>query len=370
MHRTVRPRSFADVIEEVGSLRRGVRSVFGTGSHVDRDPTADAFALVLSPWWARSCGSRPEVHVDDADAERGARGVGMVGSSVAAVSSVDEERSGGHVGRGGRPLGDPGINSHTTTRAARRPVVGAVAAVVADDPSARSRVLRRLRARLRRPLCRVDLRTSTRHRLWPRNERVTERALRAVIHVDGPGLTHRLVNRPQRNRGAGGYLRIPILPLGSILVWAGTELIHDGWGPLPMTPIAAVVFLCVQLFLPRARWDPTHMIGPADAALLLFGLQLTVLPTLINVFGVFGGPLTVLPAKGAVNLALLLQAIGYVGFAIGVSLRRNRTSVMNLLPPRYSIDPAWPDVRRHRLSRVGVALPLGIGARCVLHGSQ
>jgi hypothetical protein len=103
----------------------------------------------------------------------------------------------------------------------------------------------------------------------------------------------------------------------SVLLWAISTGFGSGDLRFPAIPVAQLTFLAVQLAFPQLRWDRRHVLGPANLALLLFGLQLVVIPAIISVGGLYQGQLTSIPADTYINLALLLQATGYVSYALG-----------------------------------------------------
>jgi hypothetical protein len=70
---------------------------------------------------------------------------------------------------------------------------------------------------------------------------------------------------------------------------------------------------------PRLRWNRDLLLGPGNAALLLFALQLVVVPATLVVSGPTTGVLKALPPDRFVNAALLLQALAYVCYAFGYS---------------------------------------------------
>jgi hypothetical protein len=108
----------------------------------------------------------------------------------------------------------------------------------------------------------------------------------------------------------------------SVLLWAVSVRFGSAELRFPAIPVAQLTFLAVQLAFPRLRWARDHVLGPANVALLLFALQLVVIPTLISVGGLDRGRLASAPADTYINLALLLQAVSYLSYALGHSLAR------------------------------------------------
>jgi hypothetical protein len=100
----------------------------------------------------------------------------------------------------------------------------------------------------------------------------------------------------------------------------------------PAVPISVATFLLVQMLVPRVRWNRDRVLGPGNVAAIVFALQLVIIPTLMVVSGPFVGTLGVIPADAYVNKALLLQAVGYVCYALGYVAWTQRPSPRRLLP--------------------------------------
>ncbi|OLT14212.1 hypothetical protein BJF78_19610 [Pseudonocardia sp. CNS-139] len=80
------------------------------------------------------------------------------------------------------------------------------------------------------------------------------------------------------------------------------------------------VFVAVQFAVPRARWNGTRAFGPGNIAMLLFTVQLLVLPVLLATGGPSDGDLLVVPEDHAINVAMMLQALAYAGYAAGYAI--------------------------------------------------
>jgi hypothetical protein len=117
-----------------------------------------------------------------------------------------------------------------------------------------------------------------------------------------------------------------------VLLWAVSIGFGSGELRFPAIPVAQLTFLVVQLAFPQLRWSRDHVLGPANLAFVLFGLQLVVIPTIISTGGLYQGQLTSAPADTYVNLAILLQAAGYVSYALGTFLATRAR------PPRSWLD--------------------------------
>jgi hypothetical protein len=94
--------------------------------------------------------------------------------------------------------------------------------------------------------------------------------------------------------------------------------------------VSTVAFAAVQLAFPscRPRWDSP--LCPVNWALLAFFFQLVVLPLLIAVVGPVPGTLPRLPSEQAINRAILVVALSFIGFGVGyqaATCPKNRRAV-------------------------------------------
>jgi hypothetical protein len=111
----------------------------------------------------------------------------------------------------------------------------------------------------------------------------------------------------------------PVVVAASVaaILWA-LALPEGGFASrYPAVPLSLATFLVIQLLVPRARWSSDRVLGPGNVAMLLFALQLVVLPTLLVVSGPFPGPLGFIPADHYVNIAMMLQALAYACYVGG-----------------------------------------------------
>lgn len=101
----------------------------------------------------------------------------------------------------------------------------------------------------------------------------------------------------------------------------------------PAAPAALVTFLTVQIAVPRARWNRERALGPGNVALMLFTLQLVVLPAVLVLQGPSMGALRIMPPDRYINIALLMQALAYVAYAVGLIAARESVRASELAPP-------------------------------------
>ena len=88
----------------------------------------------------------------------------------------------------------------------------------------------------------------------------------------------------------------------------------------PAIIVSASVFALMQILFPRCRLVVKTIICPLNWALLIFFLQLIVLPLMITFFGQSAGTLPFLPSLFATNISLLLISLGYVSFCVAYQL--------------------------------------------------
>ncbi|MBI3696445.1 MAG: hypothetical protein HY238_16600 [Acidobacteria bacterium] len=96
---------------------------------------------------------------------------------------------------------------------------------------------------------------------------------------------------------------------------------------LPAVLVSAPVFGVMQWVCPRTRPNLDMPLCPLNWALLIFFLQLVLLPLSVLVQGPSLGRLLVLPSEFAINMAVLLSTAAYLAFCCGyqffVSRREN-----------------------------------------------
>lgn len=136
-----------------------------------------------------------------------------------------------------------------------------------------------------------------------------------------------------RAQHAAGVGAAAAVVCAAAVVWAWVW--HSGGeaGRFPAVPAALATFLVVQVAVPRVRWDRDRVLGPGNIALLLFALQLVVVPTLLVTLGPTHGALLALPPDRYINGALLLQALGYACYGAGYLMCNRPVRPQRLLPP-------------------------------------
>jgi len=121
--------------------------------------------------------------------------------------------------------------------------------------------------------------------------------------------------------------RVPaIAGCAGVLVLAAFALAqssHRFWG----APLSALVFAATLTCLPRSRPAWNSPICPWNWALLLFSLQLLVMPLLITIQGVALAVLPALPSPFAINLAVLFNSLQFVIVCLIYSGYRRRARV-------------------------------------------
>ncbi|MEJ3652821.1 hypothetical protein WEH80_07530 [Actinomycetes bacterium KLBMP 9759] len=148
--------------------------------------------------------------------------------------------------------------------------------------------------------------------------------------------TSMITSRPvadEREPASGVALGVTLaLTVVAALLWAWAHQYSPHTGRFPAVPAAIGVFAAVQVLVPRARWRPDRALAPGNVAVLLFGLQLVVLPVLTMLTGPALGSLTALPDDRFIDQALLTQAAAYAAFAVGLCLLRSTPIPNRLLP--------------------------------------
>jgi len=105
----------------------------------------------------------------------------------------------------------------------------------------------------------------------------------------------------------------------------------------PAIIVSASVFALMQILFPRCRLVVKTIICPLNWALLIFFLQLIVLPLMITFLGQSAGTLPFLPSLFATNISLLLISLGYVSFCVAYQLFAADPA---LTPAEESIAPS------------------------------
>jgi hypothetical protein len=93
--------------------------------------------------------------------------------------------------------------------------------------------------------------------------------------------------------------------------------------------LSAVVFAAVSLLVPEWRINQRALLSPANWAILAFGFQLVILPTVVSVGGPELGSLPAMPTQQAIEAAQLLDTLAFLSFLAGylmVLRSRSRTA--------------------------------------------
>lgn len=99
----------------------------------------------------------------------------------------------------------------------------------------------------------------------------------------------------------------------------------------PGVVAAGLTFFMVQLLLPSCHPVQRHPLCPWNWVLLIFFLQLVLLPLSVLVFGPKLGQLPTLPSNLAINAAMIINAVAFASFCVAYhhfsrhSKRRHRT---------------------------------------------
>src|SRR6266853_754192 len=84
----------------------------------------------------------------------------------------------------------------------------------------------------------------------------------------------------------------------------------------PLAVVSILAFLFAQAFLPACRISVTAPVCPANIAQGYHWVQLVLVTVLIGYFGFSQGTLPYLPSKGAINLAIVVDVVGYLSFCV------------------------------------------------------
>ena len=111
---------------------------------------------------------------------------------------------------------------------------------------------------------------------------------------------------------------------------------------LPAVAISVGAYCLLPIILPSARLRRSHLVGPANWGLLYFGLTLIVMPVVVIWSGPRPGALRLLPSDLYINLALLLNTLAFIAFAIGLSIpARARTLLPHPILPVFDIGVVY-----------------------------
>ena len=84
----------------------------------------------------------------------------------------------------------------------------------------------------------------------------------------------------------------------------------------PLATVGIVAFLLVQACLPACRISLSAPVCPTNIAQGYYWVQLVLVTVLMGYFGFSQGTLPYLPSKGAINVAIAVQVVGYLAFCV------------------------------------------------------
>lgn len=129
----------------------------------------------------------------------------------------------------------------------------------------------------------------------------------------------------------------------------------------PALIVSSLVFGLVPLAAPPLRLNRIHWLSLHNIAWVLFALQLVILPLLAIYTGFTRNVLPVMPSTFAINIAILLSCVAYLGYAGGVQL-----SVRITAQTRVATQPSPAEGVPEAL--VAVYFTLGIIGSLLLFG--
>jgi hypothetical protein len=120
----------------------------------------------------------------------------------------------------------------------------------------------------------------------------------------------------------------------------------------PAAAVGVLAFAAVLMILPAVRPIRQPVLCPLNWTLLVFFVQLVVVPLLLSFFGPFPNTLPLMPTDHDINLAILMSAGSFVAFAVGCELY----SARRIAGPRHA-----QRVRKWRVSPLAVLLFAALG---------
>lgn len=108
----------------------------------------------------------------------------------------------------------------------------------------------------------------------------------------------------------------------ALLLYTISSLTGGIAASVPAIGIPIAVFLLSQVFVRGARFNTDQVVSPKNWMLLLFSLQLLVIPLIVIITGFAQGELPHLPSHAAITAAVLLQSSAYVSCMTGFILVR------------------------------------------------
>src|SRR5262245_49065665 len=98
----------------------------------------------------------------------------------------------------------------------------------------------------------------------------------------------------------------------ALMAFAGSPLAPQ----YPLAVLGILAFLLVQALLPACRIRIDTPLCPANIAQGYYWVQLVLITVLIGYFGFSLGTLPYLPSKQAIDLAIVVNVVGYLAFSV------------------------------------------------------
>src|SRR5262245_18555978 len=99
----------------------------------------------------------------------------------------------------------------------------------------------------------------------------------------------------------------------ALMAFAGSPLAPQ----YPLAVLGVLAFLLVQALLPACRIRMDTPLCPANIAQGYYWVQLVLVTVLIGYVGFALGTLPYLPSKRAIDLAIVVNVVGYLAFSVG-----------------------------------------------------
>jgi hypothetical protein len=160
--------------------------------------------------------------------------------------------------------------------------------------------------------------------------------------------------------GPGGALPVASAFLlacayGAFVLCAAHFVFTSDGQRFPAVFVAITTFILTQFFVHAARPAIGQPLSPKNWTILMFALQLLVMPTLIVWLGPARGVLPHLPDDSAINAAILLNAVAYVSFLAGYGIQLR----LRKKPPAEVIRARGPWSLESSAAVIGIFLLLG-----------
>jgi len=130
-------------------------------------------------------------------------------------------------------------------------------------------------------------------------------------------------------------------------------IFSPGKDEYPAAIVGIISFFSTQFLWPHCRWKGPYHLSPTNIALLLFGIQLILIPLLIVTFGPSLVTLPWLPSPLAINVSLLIDSIAYLSFCFFYQLFNFRD-----LAASSCKSPKLTNTRKQTLPIMGIYLTI------------